>query len=40
MDEFLDDFSRKSNQEVVDFNNSWHKELQKAEKVANELPPK
>ena len=33
MDEFLDDFSRKSNHEVVDFNNAWHKELQKVEKL-------
>ena len=40
MDAFLDDFSRKKDQEIVDFNREWAKELAKAEKVAGKLADK
>ena len=40
MDEFLDDFSRKKDQEIVDYNNDWFKEVTKAEKVAGEITGK
>ena len=40
MDEFLDDFARKKDQEIVDYNNDWFKEITKAEKVAGELTGK
>ena len=40
MDEFLDDFQRKKDQEIVDYNRSWFSEISKAEKVAGELQPK
>ena len=37
MDHFLDDFSRKSGQDIVDYNLSWENELRKAERCAGEL---
>jgi len=40
MDEFLDEFSRKKDQEIVDYNLAWFRELKKAEKVAGELTDK
>ena len=40
MDEFLDDFVRRKDQEIVDYNLSWQKELAKAEKVAGQLTDK
>ena len=40
MDELLDDFSRKKDQEIVDYNNDWFKEVTKAEKVAGETTGK
>ena len=40
MDEFLDDFSRKKDQEIVDFNIKWTTELAKVEKIAGDLNPK
>ena len=40
MDEFLDDFARKKDQEIVDYNNDWFKEVTKAEKVAGEITGK
>ena len=39
MDEFLDDFWRKKDQEIIDYNLAWERELSKAEKVAGELTP-
>ena len=40
MDQFLEDFSRKKNQEILDFNRAWEMELDQAQKVAGELTPK
>ena len=40
MDHFLEDFSRKSGAEVVDYNREWDTELKKAERAAGELPAK
>jgi len=37
MDEFLDDFSRKRDQEIVDYTRCWFTEINKVEKVAGEL---
>ena len=39
-DEFLDDFSRKKDQEIVDYNNDWIKEFTRAERVAGEITGK
>merc|ERR1712023_141091 len=38
MDSFLDDFSRRSSQEVLEFNLCWSREIVKVEKIAGELP--
>ena len=35
-----DDFHKKKDQEIVDYNLAWQRELQKAEKVAGELTGK
>ena len=40
IDECLDDFLRRKDQEIVDYNLSWQKELAKAEKVASQLTDK
>ncbi len=40
MDEFLDEFFRKRDQEIVDYNLAWSRELLKAENVAGELTTK
>jgi len=40
MDSFLDDFVRKKDQEIIDYNLAWSRELHRAEKVAGELLPK
>ena len=40
MDNFLDDFYRKKDQEIVDYNLPWSRELLKAEKVAGDLAVK
>ncbi len=40
MDNFLDDFYRKKDQEIVDYNLAWSRELLKAEKVAGDLAVK
>ena len=40
MDEFLDDFHRKPNDEIVDYNMAFDRELAKAEKVAGEITGK
>ena len=40
MDEFLDDFSRKRGEEIVDYHRRWEKEVRKAEKVAGEITGK
>ena len=40
MDEFRDEFGRRRDQEIVDFNRNWHTEITKAEKAAGQLPVK
>ncbi len=40
MDDFLDDFQRKNDQESIDYNLAWRKELFKVEKVAGDFPGK
>ena len=40
MDTFLDDFQRKNDQEIIDYNLAWQRELLKVEKVAGELKDK
>ena len=40
MDAFLDEFSRKKDQEIIDYNLAWARELHRAEKVAGELQGK
>ena len=40
MDSFLDDFQRKNDQEIIDYNLAWQRELLKVEKVAGELKDK
>ena len=40
MDEFLDEFHRRREQEIIDFNRQWGNELYKVEKVAGELTPR
>jgi len=40
MDEFLDNFARKNDQEIVDYNLAWAREVLKVEKVAGELQEK
>ena len=40
MDGFLEEFFRRRDQELLDYNLAWEKELQKAEKVAGELTPR
>ena len=40
MDHFLDDFQRKNDQEIIDYNLAWQRELFKVTKVAGELQGK
>ena len=40
MDSFLDDFTRKHDQEIIDYSLSWAREVYKVEKVAGELKDK
>ncbi|MDP7646543.1 MAG: hypothetical protein QGH82_00470, partial [Candidatus Woesearchaeota archaeon] len=40
MDTFLDEFQRKNDQEIVDYNLAWAREVLKVEKVAGELQGK
>ena len=40
MDEVLSDFSRRRNQEIVDYNLAWARELRNSEKLAGDLTPK
>ena len=40
MDTFLDDFQRKNDQEIIDYNLAWWRQLLEVEKVAGELQPK
>ena len=40
MDDFLNNFSRQKDQEIVDYNLAWAREIRKAEKASGDLAPK